>query len=129
MHSFTELLKKLFVLILWSLVVDRFTGGILESAALGSTSQELRKGSRMLLVPLKIGKMLLLHVSLIEFNDCVVTYFDVINRHDLVIKYVLDNDRLYFRDAHSHRLCFSLGALLIVHWGSHFLANYSEFKF
>jgi hypothetical protein len=51
-----------------------------------------------------------------------MTHLNIINRHDLVVKDVLHNDRLNFSDTHSHSLGFTIGALLIVHWGSHIQA-------
>ena len=51
-----------------------------------------------------------------------LAYLNVVNRHDLVVEDVLHHDRLNLRHAHPHSLGFTVGALLIVHWGSHIQA-------
>lgn len=95
------------------------TSGGFVSTALRSASQELRQ---CLFVPLKIGNVLLLHVGLIESVKLKMAYFDIVNRHYLVVENVFHHDWLDFGHAHSHRLGFSVGALLIVHWSRHIQA-------
>ena len=61
-------------------------------------------------------------MGLIESSKLEMAYLDIVNRHYLIVENVLNYDRLDLCHAHSHRLGFAIGALLIVHWGSHIQA-------